>query len=280
MSVSRETARKTTRLAQAAGVVMALAAVSVWMVNGEVLTKVPEPDANAGPKLPPAPEVQAGPPRAPELDFQLLNTVLWERGNPPLDQVASATPTPPAQSGDAGKPATPTTSESQPKQNTPSWRYIGQIVGPRTTHALLERQGLQRLVAAGGEVEGTRVLEIHKDYVVLNDGSGPRRVQLADATNTWEMIGATSRPALASPSTMTRPPGYAQPGRPGVQPSRPPNVPQPRPTQPPAEEVDELRYKMEELKRQREESGEIGAADPAGSAGRRAAPIARGGIVC
>lgn len=264
MSVSRDSARRISRLAQGSVVALAVGAAVVGIVSAKPLTQLPEPDPNAGPMLPPAPEVPKGPPRSPELDLPLLVGVLWEYGNPPVEDVAVATTDTPATGAATTKP--PVTHTDPTGEPVHSWRYIGQIVGPRTTHALLERQGLQRLVSVGGEAEGTRVVEIHKDYVMLDDGAGPRRVQLASAANAWEMVGSSRPVPSTGPASLggvTRPPGYSQPGRTGAQPMRPPPaVPQARPGQS-TDEMDEMRLKMEELRRQREESGEVGAAEPA-----------------
>lgn len=280
MAASREIARRNARIAQVAAVALLAAAGVGAVAKIEALTKVTPPALPPAVTNPAATSDQPAAPEPVELDTMLLTSILWEHGNPPLEESEpQPTDTTTASATSSGSPAK--SEEPVTPVAKSGWRYIGHIIGPRTTHALLERDTLQRLVAAGDRIDGTRVLEVHKDFVLLDDGSGPKRVDLAPPTSERWQVAAT-RNTSAAPSRpystngqVTRPPGaVGARSSPGI---RPPAVPQARPIEQRSEEIDEMQMKLEELRRQQEEAGQTGAMVlPADESVRRVASITGG----
>jgi hypothetical protein len=104
-----------------------------------------------------------------------------------------------------------------------SWTYTGFMQGPKIKKALVTigpaGAGTQLMLAEGETHEGTKLLEIHPDHLLVEEGgSNQKRIELAARTLAWDN-SPPKRPMPARPTAGMpgMPPGMAgmtQPGQP------------------------------------------------------------------
>jgi len=246
MTVNRDTARRYSARARAAVLVLAVGACAAAALPLPFLK--PQPTTAAiSTEAPAATSAAAEADQEPPIDLVLANSVLWQVGPPPPEEaapeptaVATTAPTTP----EPAKPATPAITPG-------GWRYIGNIMGPRGMHALLEREGRQKLVRAGDRLEGSRIVAVDSLSVTIDDGQGPRELKLAERTSRWSdiPIATPARPATA-PGRVNTP---NIPNVPGMLQSRSGQVTRPTSTPPPRQYSTELtdeerqRYELEKV---------------------------------
>lgn len=138
--------------------------------------------------------------------------------------------------GENGEPAVP------PPPPPPPWRYLGSIVGPSWSMAIISVNDQQRLVRVGETIEGGASLAaIHADHVVVSENGKERRQDLAPRQVQPEgmpapvasvpMSGAPTVPGMPNGMNPLNPgsrfgnlPGRNRPIKPGVAtPVPPPN---------------------------------------------------------
>ncbi len=241
MTVNRDTARRYSARARAAVLVLAAGACAAVALPLPFLK--PEPTAAAISTEAPAATTPGGGEgsQEPPIDLVLANSVFWQVGPPPREETKAETPVASA------TPATPEPAKTTPAITPGGWRYIGNIMGPRGMHALLEREGRQKLVKAGDRLDNGRVVAVDGESVTIDDGRGPRELKLAERTSRWSTvpIATPARPA-ATPSRTNTP---NIPNVPGMLHSRSGQVNRPANTPPPrqfsTEFTDEERQKYE-----------------------------------
>ena len=209
MTVNRDTARRYTTRARGAAIALLAAAGAVIALPLPMLR--PAASAGATGATPPEVPLPEADPYEPPLDTVAATGTLWNVGLPPADPVVDAEVKPAAGSGTATAGATPAAGDSAKG----TWRFVGSIIGPRGTHALLEYEGRQRLAKAGERVDGTRVVSIGEDHVMLDDGTGPKRIGLAPLASRWNPENVP-RPQVAASTPAGRTGAQPRPGVPSV----------------------------------------------------------------
>ncbi|MBX3358179.1 MAG: hypothetical protein KF745_07105 [Phycisphaeraceae bacterium] len=195
MAVDRETARKRTIWARGGVLALLMAAAAVAAIP--VRATLPQRAAASIDEPPVSPTVDH------PLDVLTIVSVLEEMNPSPIAQ-ADVVP-PPTPEGEHPVVA------AAPAADSKDWKYVGSIVGPRRSHAMIVVNGTQELVAEGNELGGIRLLSVAADHVMVDDGSGPRAIHLAKVERTWPdaRTGRVPRPNPAAAST----PGGSPPPR-------------------------------------------------------------------
>lgn len=254
MTVNRDTARRYTTRARAASLVLLVAAGAVVALPlpmfRPVATAGAVTDLDPGTGQP----AEAEKPKPQIKDLDMAISRIWELGPPPGEELVQETPDKPAPEGD--KPAV-----AQAPAPPAGWRYIGSIMGPRGMHALMERDGRQRLVKLGDEVSGARFTAIETGQVTIEENGVPKQIKISDRASRWDSSNMASIAQSSMPGRPI-PPGAAN-SRVGGQVPRNPATPPARPVYPvdPADE-ERLKYEQEKMEKYREAGEEYGAERP------------------
>lgn len=243
MAISRETARRRTTLAKISALALAVGAGAVVAIEPGLVTAPPPPDLSADT----ADQAGGHEPPAPAFDTLAMASTIEAIGRERVPPPESPKP--------ADAPGT--TPDSAPTAPPPSeagrqWKYIGSVVGPRSSHAMVTIGGRQRLVAAGAEHDGVRLMAVEPDQIVVDDHGTIRTIKMAPRSTAW-------------PNQQTR--AVTVP-RPGVVAPTPPSQ---TPEEFEREQAERQRMLMEEMERARQKSGASGA--PAPGAPMRPTPL-------
>ncbi len=160
-----ERSRRYVRIAQVAGVALAVSAAALWALELPGVSSLPQaPDATA----PTAGQPIAQAPAPARLDSDAI--ALMAEG---LEQARKKADKP--KPDDGGTPPPPPPDEND-------WRYLGAIEEPGRRFALVAIEGRQRVLRPGRTVGATRLLDIQPEAITVDDGSGPREIALAERT--------------------------------------------------------------------------------------------------
>ena len=208
---ARSAARKQTRLWQVAGVALVLLALALVLlpVSGALAPDVPtiKPAVRA-----------ATPPPAPTISTDSISGAasILSALNPRTPITPPETQTPDA--GDEHAATEPATDETQPDAApapapTIQWGFLGSIVSPKTTYALVRIGGTgeQALMALNDVREGWTLKEVYADHIIMASQAGELvRIDLLPPTHTWPQFGPGKIPESAittgaAPSSVARP---------------------------------------------------------------------------
>jgi hypothetical protein len=251
MTINRDTARRYTTRARVASIALLVAAGAVFAVPLDLLLPSASP-ASVLETDPDASEMASAPDDAePPMDLTRAISAVWRFG-PPQSVEPPTDPESPAIANNS--PDAPTTTPAVPPG---TWRYIGSIVGPRGMHAILEREGRQKLVKAGDEIEGVRVVRVETAQVTIDEGDGDQQIKLSPRASRWDST------QTASTVRAVPPPPRVNPNRAGVPINRPPAIP-PQRTNIYSEMTDEERekYEAEKIEKYREAGEDSGLDRP------------------
>lgn len=94
----------------------------------------------------------------------------------------------------SAKPPPTPSGPPTPNSNASAWRYLGSVVEPTRTLALLS-DGRQRFIAEGELiVDGIRLAEVHDGHVILNANGRPQRIDRAERFGT--RLSSSAAPAI------------------------------------------------------------------------------------
>lgn len=114
-------------------------------------------------------------------------------------------------------PEGPAPAAAGPKAN---WVYLGSAITPRASRALIRIDQAQKFIRLDSEVDGIKLLEIHEDHIVIEEGSRDARTQrridrapllagsMLAPPRTGPASGAAARTGAQTPPTPP-PPGGA-----------------------------------------------------------------------
>jgi len=175
-----------------------IAAAGLAVAGGVVLFS-PFPTLDAAPaSTPPAPITsdpsRIGPKTAAPFDVERAKVILAAVG--PEARPPASTEIEPLLGDDP--PAMPTDvvigDEPPPPTGGPELRYLGPIVGPRRTLAMVALDGQQRMVAVGEMVEGKTVVDVTPSQIILHDDQGAEHiVTMAEKVLDWSMESPAPR---------------------------------------------------------------------------------------
>ena len=167
----RAVASKRTRQAQiwAAGMA-ALAGIAFFAPLGQ-----PPAASVAAPTVTPGPAANVPPPPNPAADVSLLPEAgelgaALARLSPPVPKVESPKPAPTPEV--AAAPAVPPPS---PVGNT--WSYIGAVLTDRDRRGIVKINEVQRLVKVDQTIDGTTVIQIEPEFIMVRDAAGERKIE-------------------------------------------------------------------------------------------------------
>ncbi len=183
MGMHRDQARKAAGRARIAAAGLAVAGAAVLLVPFPKLSVAP-----AGEPVAPTPGVQPPTSVPTPIDTELWGRVLAEAG-PEARPPALPEDEPPK--GDTSQiVGDEAEAEPDPATSTggPELRYLGPIVGPRRTLAMVALDGQQHIIAVGETVDGKTVREVAPDRIVLDDAHGVEHViSMAERVLDWSM---------------------------------------------------------------------------------------------
>lgn len=114
-------------------------------------------------------------------------------------------------------PEGPAPAAAGPRAN---WVYLGSAITPRASRALIRIDQAQKFVRLDSELDGIKLLEIHEDHIVIEEGAQDARTQrridrapllassMLSPPRAGPATGAASRPGVQTPPTPP-PPGGA-----------------------------------------------------------------------
>jgi hypothetical protein len=251
MTVNRDTARRYTTRAQVAFIALLVGAGAVAALPLPMLRPAASPAAVTVPGPAAPAEAPDQEPAQPVMDLVRATSKLWDTLPPSAEPAPDPASTPIVDG--TTKPA-----PDQPDSVPPGdWRYIGSIVGPRGMHAIMEREGRQKLAKVGDEFDSVRIVAIEAGKVTIDEGAGSKEIKLSPRASRWDASRAAS--AVPIPATPRN-----NPNRAGIAAPRPPAVPPQR--NPYAEMNDEERekYEAQKLERYREAGEAEGLEKPDG----------------
>ncbi len=203
MPSHRETTRRSTARWQIAAVALAgTTAVVLALPMDRLLSPAAPKPAGDGPAAP----IGEQPPQAAQLTdvsspSAALRLLGGERVEPPEPTTPVATNT-----GDAPTPPTPPTA---PAREIARWTYLGSIVGPRSSNALVRIDDRQHIVAEGGGVGSVTLVSVGADHIVLREGETERRVEVQKSQGLMQMPASSTPQPGFRPTTRT--PGGVNP---------------------------------------------------------------------
>lgn len=177
-----------------------IAALGLAAVGGVVLF-APFPKLDAAPATGGSGGTIAGPTtpaakQAPAFDPELASRVLTDAGpdaRPPA--VAEAEPAPEADPDPLTEEASPAPGTVETAAGGPALRYLGPIVGPRRTLAMVALDGQQHIVAIGEEIDGKVIKTVLPTQIVLDDHQGVEHiVARAEQVLDWSMDAPAPTP--------------------------------------------------------------------------------------
>ncbi len=185
--MNRNHARRTSRNAQIAGVVLLLAAGGLLAIPSSVWSvPAPAPAAKVSGVEAPVASRSTGLPDADTLAMSLDGIA---------PQMASEAPPPPP-------PDAPKTEEEPPMHVEPAqeWRYLGGIFGGTQNRAIVAVGDAQKFVKAGDTVEQALVVAIMPEYLTIEENGKQRYVALADRKARIPVMAMNEARGPAGPS--------------------------------------------------------------------------------
>jgi hypothetical protein len=192
MGMHRDQARKAAGRAK-------IAAAGLVVLGGAVLF-IPLPKLGAAPGggstsplTGPAP--QPARPAAPAFDAKTAEGILAALGPEPRPDAPVEPDTPPIDiaTNPDGANTEPHPAEAHPVPAS-ELRYLGPVIGPRRTLAMVSFNGQQKMVAIGEQVDGKTVTEVAPTHLRLNDDQGVEHtVTMAERVLEWSQEPSTPR---------------------------------------------------------------------------------------
>jgi hypothetical protein len=121
----------------------------------------------------------------------------------------------PDENGLEGTPLNPGPSQqAAPRAN---WVYLGSAITPRASRALVRIDQTQKFIRQGTELEGVKLLEVHDDHIVIEEGAEGARMQkridrapllansMLSPPRTGTATAAGNRPGVQTPPTPPAP---------------------------------------------------------------------------
>lgn len=186
----RAVASKRTRQAQiwAAGMA-ALAGIAFFAPLGQ-----PPAASVAAPTVTPGPAANVPPPPNPAADVSLLPEAgelgaALARLSPPVPKVESPKPAPTPE-----VVAAPEVPPPSPVGNT--WSYIGAVLTDRDRRGIVKINEVQRLVKVDQTIDGTTVIQIEPEFIMVRDAAGERKI---------ERPALAARPRPVAPAAVAKP---------------------------------------------------------------------------
>lgn len=195
-ALNGQQAARYVRVAQVAGLALAATAVLLW-VGGVPGMAIQDRPAEALVIQPPAPEPAKQPgSAAPKLTRDDLDDMAQrlEMARVKVEKPEPAPTVVAEQPADTEQP----TIGGNPDQ--PRWRYLGSIIEPNRSVALVSISGRQRILGVGREVDGVEVVSVEPDAIVVRENGELARLTRDERSGppvAWvKMNSPMDRPAI------------------------------------------------------------------------------------